>query len=159
VAEHYFSPPEDVTPKELPVGRRILVGVGPTDWQGSVTALRAAFRVSKGSGNEVFVVNVAKPWKAHERPMNEGKAMHNLVAKVQKVAAWHAGAQQHHVEMLQGDPAKALVSAAKEHDADLIVIGNGHHDEHHLSRNAAYVVENAPCDVLIVKRGKRPNVE
>src|SRR5262249_32870722 len=51
-----------------------------------------------------------------------------------------------------GDAGEAIVSAAGEHDADLIVVGMSHHP--HVSRFLGGVSEDvahhAPCDVLLV---------
>jgi len=55
---------------------------------------------------------------------------------------------------VHGDPAEAIVAAAKETGADLIVIGK--HGRHGalsalMGSTAEHVVRHAPCDVLVVQ--------
>jgi nucleotide-binding universal stress UspA family protein len=53
-----------------------------------------------------------------------------------------------------GDPRHVLVHVARSHGADLIVIGShGHSAIHRLVMGsvASYVVNHAPCDVLVVR--------
>jgi universal stress protein A len=55
---------------------------------------------------------------------------------------------------LHGDPAEAIVAAAKDSGAELIIVGK--HGRHGalaalLGSTAEHVVRHAPCDVLVVQ--------
>ena len=55
---------------------------------------------------------------------------------------------------VHGDPAEAIVAAAKESGADLIVIGkHGRHGAFSalMGSTSEHVVRHAPCDVLVVQ--------
>ena len=58
----------------------------------------------------------------------------------------------------QGDPREALVNAAREEDADLLVTGSHGRtglDKVLLGSVASHVVSHAPCSVLVVKVPRR----
>ncbi len=61
-------------------------------------------------------------------------------------------------KVLEGDPRTALVQAAKEENADLIVVGS--HGRTGIAKLlmgsvASHVVTHAPCSVLVVKMERR----
>lgn len=60
-------------------------------------------------------------------------------------------------ESVQGKPAAALVAAAEDNDADLIVVGNKRVQGRArvLGSIAAYVARKAPCDVYIAHTHER----
>jgi nucleotide-binding universal stress UspA family protein len=61
------------------------------------------------------------------------------------------------VQALEGDPPKVLLEAAKDFDADLIVVGSRgltSHAHFILGSVAASVAHHAPCDVLVAHTTK-----
>ena len=61
------------------------------------------------------------------------------------------------VQALEGDPARMLLEAAKDYDADLIVVGSKgltSHAHFILGSVAASVAHHAPCDVLVAHTTK-----
>lgn len=74
-----------------------------------------------------------------------------LVGSARDVAR-AAGVSRTVVQALPGEPADALLEAARDFDADLIVVGSRGLDRHAhviLGSVAASVSHHAPCDVLI----------
>jgi nucleotide-binding universal stress UspA family protein/nitrite reductase/ring-hydroxylating ferredoxin subunit len=123
--------------------RTIVIG---TD--GSVTAHRAqhkAARIAKRTGARLVIVSaVPSPAEHHEA---EG-----IVTKA------HASAIRHGLEAVgvvrTGEPADALVGAASEYGADLIIVGDvgmGHLRRFRLGGVAERTANKATTDVLIVR--------
>lgn len=74
------------------------------------------------------------------------------LAESGRAAAKAAGAGRVTVQALPGDPSEVLLEAAKDFDADLIVVGSRgltSHAHFILGSVAASVAHHAPCDVLI----------
>ena len=62
------------------------------------------------------------------------------------------------MRLLQGDPARALISLAQEQGADLLVLGSqgvGKLKEPGLGSVARKVVRRAPCSVLIMRPAEK----
>lgn len=124
--------------------RRIVVGFDGTD--GALRALAAATQFT-GYGSTITIVGVGVGvgfGRDEDGEETLGEARRRLMDQL--VAAnyiWRSG-----------DPADELVLAARELDADLIVVGRHRPFE---SWNAsvesvcASVVQHAPCDVLVVR--------
>ena len=69
-----------------------------------------------------------------------------------RAAAKEAGAGKVVVQAIPGDPAEVLLEAAKDFDAELIVVGSrglNSHAHFILGSVAASVAHHAPCDVLV----------
>ena len=69
-----------------------------------------------------------------------------------RAAAKEAGAGKVVVQAIAGDPAEVLLEAAKDFDAELIVVGSrglNSHAHFILGSVAASVAHHAPCDVLV----------
>lgn len=69
-----------------------------------------------------------------------------------RAVALEQGAKGVIVQAIEGDPAQALLDAAKEYDAGLIVVGSrglSSHAHFILGSVAATVAHHAPCDVLV----------
>lgn len=69
-----------------------------------------------------------------------------------RATAREAGVRSTVVQVLQGDPAETLLDAARDFDADLIVVGSkglASHAHFILGSVAASVAHHAPCDVLV----------
>jgi len=74
-----------------------------------------------------------------------------LVSSAREVAR-EAGVERTVVQALPGEPAEALLEAARDFAADLIVVGSRGLDSHAhfiLGSVASSVSHHAPCDVLI----------
>ena len=119
--------------------RRIVVG-----YDDSRAARRALDRAAAlaGYGSTLTVVSVAQDASSN------GKALENAREHLVRglVSATY-------VEPV-GEPAEELVEAARELDADLLVVGrrNGNSLRHRvLGSVSAKVVRNAPCDVLVIR--------
>lgn len=57
-------------------------------------------------------------------------------------------------ETVHGDPKRSIIEFAKENDIDLIVIGatgRGAIERTLIGSTTAYVVNHAPCNVMVVK--------
>ena len=71
-----------------------------------------------------------------------------------RAAARALGVEKVVVQALPGDPAGVLLEAAKDFDADLIVVGSKgltSHAHFVLGSVAASVAHHAPCDVLVAR--------
>lgn len=69
-----------------------------------------------------------------------------------RTAAKAAGVEKVVVQAIPGDPAEVLLEAAKDFDADLIVVGSrglSSHAHFILGSVASSVAHHAPCDVLV----------
>jgi len=69
-----------------------------------------------------------------------------------RVMAHEAGVGSVVVQAIAGEPAAAVLEAARDYAADLIVVGSrglDHHAHFILGSVAASVAHHAPCDVLI----------
>lgn len=69
-----------------------------------------------------------------------------------RAAARRAGVRSTVVQVIEGDPAETLLEAARDFDADLIVVGSKgltSHAHFILGSVAASVAHHAPCDVLV----------
>jgi nucleotide-binding universal stress UspA family protein len=74
-----------------------------------------------------------------------------------RAAAHAAGAGKVVVQALPGDPSHVLLEAARDFDADLIVVGSRgltSHAHFILGSVAASVAHHAPCDVLVAHTTK-----
>ena len=114
----------------------------------------------------VSVVDIAAPWRTGIAPTMFGNAMdvyadmitsaHDTQEAIAAETAEHLRAAGRRVEMelREGDPATEIVAAAKEDEADLVVMGSrGHRGIARLVLGgvAHSVLTHAPCSVLIVR--------
>ncbi len=142
--------------------RNIVVG---TD--GSATAERAiaqAATLASSDGARLVIVTAYTPGQgaAHEVDPDIVPAdiRFTLTDRVQaeelgshgREVAKAAGAGKVVVQAIPGDPAGVLLEAAKDFDAELIVVGSrglSSHAHFLLGSVAASVAHHAPCDVLV----------
>jgi len=85
------------------------------------------------------------------------RAQTEALAEQGRAIAREAGAGKVVVQALEGDPATVLIEAAKDFDADLIVVGSKgltSHAHFILGSVAASVAHHAPCDVLVAHTTK-----
>jgi nucleotide-binding universal stress UspA family protein len=114
----------------------------------------------------VSVVDIAAPWRTGIAPTMFGNAMdvyadmissaHDTQEAIAAETAERLRAAGRRVEMAlrEGDPATEIVAAAKEDEADLVVMGSrGHRGIARLVLGgvAHSVLTHAPCSVLIVR--------
>ena len=120
---------------------RIVVG-----YDGSEGARRALARAAAltGYGSELTVVSVASSPTQLERT---GRL---LLEASDQLLLLHTFAR---LDERVGDPVEELIAAARERDADLLVIGNG---KTRLERAlhgsvTSSLIHHAPCDVLVAR--------
>jgi nucleotide-binding universal stress UspA family protein len=133
---------------------------------GSPTAERAvahAASMAVADGARIVVVTAFVPWGAGRIagadavPDDIRFALSDRVqaeerAERGRAIAKGAGVDKVVVQAISGDPANVLLEAAKDFDADLIVVGSkGLTSAAHfiLGSVAASVAHHAPCDVLV----------
>jgi universal stress protein A len=163
VADHSEAPVIDLVPSYLRL-KRILV---PVDFSAhSVKALRYAVRFAEQFGAALVLVHVAEPVRYPESiiiPPAMEEANHELVKRTRAALAKFAAKQvpprlacKNLVRL--GAAYEEIAAAAREMDADLIVIAtHGHTGLKHLvlGSTAERVVRHAPCPVLTVRERER----
>jgi nucleotide-binding universal stress UspA family protein len=85
------------------------------------------------------------------------RAQAEELAEGGRAIARERGAPKVVVQALEGDPPRALLEAAKDFEADLIVVGSRgltSHAHFILGSIAASVAHHAPCDVLVAHTTK-----
>jgi len=156
VASPIGSGPEAVTYRSIVVG---------TD--GSATAERAvaqAGALAAADGARLVIVTAYTPGAGGVHDVDPDTVPSDiryvLTDRVQaeelgahgRQVAKTAGAGQVIVQAVAGDPAEVLLAAAKEFDAELIVVGSrglSSHAHFILGSVAGSVAHHAPCDVLV----------
>lgn len=134
---------------------------------GSETAARAvaqAAALAAADGARLVVVTAYTPGKgpAHDvdpdavpadiRFALTDRVQAEELVEAARVEARAVGAPKVVVQALPGHPAEVLMEAAKDFDADLIVVGSrglSGHAHFILGSVAASVAHHAPCDVLV----------
>ncbi|MDP8962156.1 MAG: universal stress protein [Actinomycetota bacterium] len=123
---------------------KIVVG---TDGSETATrALLAAARLARRTGGEVLVVLAHDPSHLREAAAAETLSRAVAIAGKDGIAA--------RSQLMRGQPAAAIVAAAEQDDADLIVVGSkgmGKARRFRLGAVAEQVAHDAPCDLLIVR--------
>jgi nucleotide-binding universal stress UspA family protein len=119
----------------------------------------------------VSVVDVAAPWRTGIAPAMFGNAMdvytdmiasaHETQAAIaaQTAARLRGSGLRVEMELREGDPAGEIVAAAREDQADLVVIGSRGHTgiaRLVLGGVAHGVLTHAPCSVLVVRDQHKP---
>jgi nucleotide-binding universal stress UspA family protein len=125
-------------------------------------ALRRAIELAALTGGKLHVVSAYEPAPARvggNRPVAEAAEwnvgsdfkVEAVLQRAQDEA--NAGSVDFEVHAAKGDAADSLIAAAKEHDADLIVLGSrGMRGARRVLGSVPNKVShNAPCDVLIVQ--------
>ncbi len=134
-------------------------------------AKRFAMRLAQADDKQLWAMTVVEIWQeplseADEPPIVSPEAWERELEKEkqavereeerllsQNVAEMEAEGIQVHKMVREGDPVEEIVTAAKEIDADLIVLGS--HSRRNIwdiemGNTAARVAKKAPCPVLIV---------
>jgi nucleotide-binding universal stress UspA family protein len=134
---------------------------------GSVTAERAvrqAADLAAADGARLVIVTAYTPGDHPTQDLNPSSVPEDIrftrTDRVQaeelgihgRTVAKEAGAGRVTVQASPGDPASVLLEAAKDFNADLIVVGSrglNSHAHFILGSVAASVAHHAPCDVLV----------
>ncbi|MDP1820697.1 MAG: universal stress protein [Acidimicrobiales bacterium] len=133
---------------------------------GSPTAERAVARagaLSAIDGARVIIVTAYTPGSSDMSAVMDtvpADIRHTLTDRVQaeelaqrgRSIAKEAGAPKVVVQAISGDPSSVLLEAAKDFDADLIVVGSKgltSHTHFIMGSVASSVAHHAPCDVLV----------
>lgn len=134
---------------------------------GSATAERAvaeAATLAAADGARVVIVTAYEPGSAPVRGVDPDSVpsdiRYMLTDRVQaeelgvhgRAVAMEAGAGKVVVQAIAGDPAEVLLEAARDFNADLIVVGSrglSSHAHFILGSVASSVAHHAPCDVLV----------
>jgi nucleotide-binding universal stress UspA family protein len=130
--------------------RRILI---PTDFSGpSDRALQVACALARDHGAELVILHAVPAAAVIYGPPPE-EYLEHLREELKRLGAADPKTRVVH-ELVEGDPARAILRAAREAGCDLIVMGT--HGRTGLDRLlmgsvAEEVVRNAPCPVLAVK--------
>jgi nucleotide-binding universal stress UspA family protein len=137
-------------------GRKILVGVSTNDWAGSVAALRSAFSFNLSGKDEILVYSAPKriPETSIDVLMSEGLKTAALVKMVQMIAKeYQKPPPRIEVAAPTHQPKIEIIKKILHEDTDLVILGNGRYPPTKTGNVATYVMQNAPCDVLVVKGG------
>jgi nucleotide-binding universal stress UspA family protein len=135
--------------------KRIVV---PVDFSGpSLNALRYAARLAAQSGASIFPLYVAEHVIYLDKPATFPRL--NVLEEMKQKLADLVRYEIHELlpvfpQVLTGKPSEAICRAARDHAADLIVIGtHGRTGLQHvmLGSTAERVVRLAPCPVLVVR--------
>lgn len=146
---------------------KILLGIDDSPF--SHAALEFVRKASWAPNSKVIVISAVRPAvmtysevyvppaAVVEEMLEEQKKVHQeLVSQAEKDLRGAGLTTETRVPI--GDPREAIVDAATEERADLVVVGS--HGRSGLTKLlmgsvASHVVTHAPCSVLVVKRGGR----
>jgi nucleotide-binding universal stress UspA family protein len=143
-----------ILPERQHAGRWIVVG-----YDGSAPAERALLRAADAAGERDAVVIVTTTSRIHsagaaaEPLLEPSAAPSELLAAAKATVTAHASLADVVLVAREGDPAEELLEVARAASADLVVVGRRGKDfvaRTLLGSVATRVVEQAPCDVLVV---------
>ena len=128
---------------------RIVVGAAETD--AARTAIDAAIELARLARAELHLVLAFDPYLDRIEPETRPGSAH--AAEFLESIAASIGDLTTRVHPAAGDPAEAILTVARDVDADLIVVGNkGMHGVRRLLGSVPNsVAHGAPCSVLIVE--------
>ncbi|MGI9624715.1 MAG: universal stress protein [Acidimicrobiales bacterium] len=133
----------------------ILVGVDGGETSGC--AARRAVELAAATGAKVYFLVVVPKVETKVYTMGSEQWSVNTLDQARDIAQAEAGALagdvEHEVIAAGGDPPDVIVEQAREHDIDLIVVGNVRMQGRGrlLGSVGSDVLHHAPCDVMIVK--------
>ncbi len=133
------------------------VVVGATDSEGGTRAVRRALDLVRASGGTLHVVTALAPKEGPAPYLPEEFRYTDAGASQADWVLSQVKAQAGEVQVrvtthpVLADPAQAITKVAAEQQADLIVVGCGHHGEdRQLSGLDQAVMDQADCAVLVV---------
>ena len=143
--------------------RRLLAGSSLEE--GSEEVVRTAFALARAAGAEVDLIHALEhPRYFGDEPVDPADLREDALARHREALrrqAEEAGAPEvrlRRCDVLEGPPARALVEAARDGDADLLVVGAkvpGKAFRERLGSTADRVVRTAPCPTLVVRSALR----
>jgi nucleotide-binding universal stress UspA family protein len=143
--------------------------VGTDGSETAERAVRQAAGLAADEGARLVVVSAFQPTGARQASEEVERVpadlRYTLTDRVQteelaergRAIAREAGVAKVVVQALEGDPSHVLLDAAKDFDADLIVVGSKgltSHAHFILGSVASSVAHHAPCDVLVAHTTK-----
>lgn len=138
------------------VYNKILVAIDGSEQ--SFEALKKAIEASIKNEAKLFLITVinTSSWSTdaqiYQLLLSESKNMgEDTISKAKKQIPKDI---EYHTELLNGNPKSGIVQFAKENDIDLVILGatgKGAITRVLVGSTSAYVVNHAPCDVLIVR--------
>jgi nucleotide-binding universal stress UspA family protein len=135
------------------VYRNILVAYDGSD--GARAALLSAVALADASGGTVHLVqSTGHLEQADEGPIEDDPSAESSARHVLEEAAGHLEEVRVVTRVVRGDPVAAIIGAAEDIHADLIVTGSRGRamvPDAVLGRVTSAVVSNSPCDVLVVR--------
>ena len=128
--------------------KKILVAVDGSDQ--SKEAIHEAVAIAKRNKTSLFVLHVKEQMspKALENLETESK---EIIAEVEVLINDEV---EFEVHAFTGNPKKEIINFAKQFELDLIVVGSngkGLLDRMLVGSTTSYVVNHAPCNVMVVK--------
>jgi nucleotide-binding universal stress UspA family protein len=138
--------------------RRVLIAVDASE--PALAALAAGFEMARRTGAPVSVIHVADtlhPWQGEMRqvglaPLSEIRRQGQLL--LSRIMADQSADERCETILREGNPAKEILDAALDWEADLIVIGSqghGHIEQFVLGSVANAVLRGALCPVMLVR--------
>lgn len=142
--------------------RTIVVGTDGSS--SSLRAVDAAARLASATGARLVLACAYEPMREEER-VAAAEALRDLAYKVEganpatdalrtaRGRAATAGVGEVEERAVRGDPTEVLLDVGKEHDANLIVVGNRGLNSlkgRLLGSVPSTITHRAPCDVLVV---------
>jgi ubiquinone biosynthesis protein len=131
------------------------IAVGTDRSQTATPAVELAAEMANRSGAELYVIQVLLPGESPETGAGRAETVRasRMGEELRQLADRLAGPRGHARAFVDADPATALVRAAEEAGADLLVVGNvgmAGRREFLLGNVPNRVSHNARCSVLIV---------
>jgi nucleotide-binding universal stress UspA family protein len=133
---------------------RILIAVDSSE--PAQRAVDVGGEVARASGAEVKLLHVVHPvatfvGERHPHELHPARAAKDLLGRLMKRLPQEVAVER---DVLDGVPAQRIIDAARDWNADLIVVGD--HNRHTLSRFVLgsvsdAVLRHAPCSVLVVR--------
>lgn len=136
--------------------KRILVAIDGSEQ--SFDALRKAIQIAEGNTDSLFIITAINfsPWATNPKMLDLLLDDNRSYAKqsINKAKKQMPASIGSHTEILNGNPKTCIVQYAKENNIDLIVMGatgTGAIERALVGSTTAYVVNHAPCNVLVVR--------
>lgn len=135
---------------------KILVAIDGS--QQSFDALQEAIKNAEKNKAELFLITAINfsPWATDSRMLelllddNRSYAKQSMYKAKKQIPA----GIEHHGTIVNGNPKACIIQFAKDEDIDLIVMGatgKGAVERALVGSTTAYVVNHAPCNVLVVR--------
>lgn len=120
---------------------------------GSTALVRFACSFARRCNQAVRVLHVLPAGMPKDAAVNHGEQLHFLLARMGLETA------QIPIEILEGIPENAILSAAREHDVDAIILGRRRRspiERIYVGSTTSAVISQAPCPVLVVPLSVEP---